>query len=90
MSKCQDIVVVNKKSQLPMVIEENSLYTYLEKIKQFPVLTEDEEKQLIYDFQTKGDLASAQKLIQTLCEVFEKISSVENCLRCTSESRSVT
>ena len=74
MNKCKDLVVVNKRSQLPVVIEENSLYTYLEQIKQFPVLTEDEEKQLIYDFQTKGDLASAQKLITSHLRLAAKIA----------------
>jgi RNA polymerase sigma-32 factor len=74
MNKCQDLVVVNKKAQLPMVIEENGLYTYLEQIKQFPVLSEDEEKQLIYDFQTKGDLASAQKLITSHLRLAAKIA----------------
>ena len=63
MSENRNLVVVKQKPQLPMVIEENGLYSYLDSIKRFPVLTEEEEKQLIYDFQTKGDLVSAQKLI---------------------------
>ena len=44
MSEHKNLVVVNPKPQLPMVVEENGLYTYLEQIKRFPVLTEDEEK----------------------------------------------
>ena len=43
MSEHKSLVVVEKKPNLPMLVEENGLYTYLERIKQFPVLTEDEE-----------------------------------------------
>ena len=43
MSSGKELVLVNKKSQLPMVVEETGLYSYLEQIKQFPVLTEEEE-----------------------------------------------
>ena len=50
MSTNKELVVVNKKPQLPMVVEENGLYAYLEQIKKFPVLTEEEEQKLIYDF----------------------------------------
>lgn len=74
MNKSQDLIVISPKAQLPMVIEDNGLYTYLEQIKQFPVLTEDEEKQLIYNFQTKGDLASAQKLITSHLRLAAKIA----------------
>ena len=63
MSEHKDLIVIKPKSQLPMVVEENGIYAYLEQIKRFPVLTEDEEKKLITDFQTKGDLLAAQKLI---------------------------
>jgi len=74
MSEHQNLVVVEKKNQLPMVIDDNGVYTYLEKIKAFPVLTEEEEKKLIYDFQTKGDLASAQKLITSHLRLAAKIA----------------
>ena len=74
MSENKNLVVVNPKPQLPMVIEENGLYTYLEQIKRFPVLTEEEEKELIENFQTKGDLASAQKLITSHLRLAAKIA----------------
>ena len=57
-----------------MVVEENGIYTYLEQIKKFPVLTEDEEKKLITDFQTKGDLLAAQKLITSHLRLAAKIA----------------
>lgn len=74
MSTNKELVVVNKKPQLPMVVEENGLYAYLEQIKKFPVLTEEEEQKLIYDFQTKGDLISAQKLITSHLRLAAKIA----------------
>lgn len=74
MSDNKNLVIVPNKPQLPMVIEENGVYTYLEQIKRFPVLSEAEEKQLILDFQTKGDLASAQKLITSHLRLAAKIA----------------
>ena len=74
MSNGKELVLVNKKTQLPMVIEEAGLYSYLEQIKQFPVLTEEEEKKLIYDFQINGNLASAQKLITSHLRLAAKIA----------------
>lgn len=70
----QNLVVIDKKPQLPMVVEDKGVYAYLEKIKQFPVLTEEEEKQLMIDFQTKGDLVSAQKLITSHLRLAAKIA----------------
>jgi len=74
MSEHQNLVIVEKKPQLPMVVEDNSVYAYLEKIKTFPVLTEDEEKKLMLDFQNKGDLAAAQKLITSHLRLAAKIA----------------
>lgn len=74
MSEHKNLVVVNKKPQLPMVIEENGIYAYLEQIKRFPVLSEEEEARLIREFQTKGDLAAAQKLITSHLRLAAKIA----------------
>lgn len=74
MSEHKDLIVIKPKSQLPMVVEENGIYAYLEQIKRFPVLTEDEEKKLITDFQTKGDLLAAQKLITSHLRLSAKIA----------------
>ncbi len=74
MSEHKNLVIVNPKPQLPMVVEENGLYTYLEQIKRFPVLSESEEKQLIEDFQNKGDLLAAQKLITSHLRLAAKIA----------------
>jgi len=74
MSEHQNLVVVEKKNQLPMVVDDGGVYAYLDKIKSFPVLTEEEEKKLMYDFQTKGDLVSAQKLITSHLRLAAKIA----------------
>ena len=74
MSEHKNLIVVEKKPQLPMVVEDNGLYGYLEKIKTFPVLTEEEEKQLMLDFQNKGDLQAAQKLITSHLRLAAKIA----------------
>ena len=43
MSEHKELVVINQKPQLPMVVEESGLHGYLEQIKKFPVLTEEED-----------------------------------------------
>ena len=74
MSEHKELVVINQKPQLPMVVEESGLHGYLEQIKKFPVLTEEEEKKLIDDFQNKGDLLAAQKLITSHLRLAAKIA----------------
>lgn len=74
MSEHKNLVVVSPKPQLPMVVEESGVYAYLEQIKRFPILSEDEEKQLITEFQTKGDLLAAQKLITSHLRLAAKIA----------------
>ncbi len=74
MSEHKELVIINKKTQLPMVVEESGLHSYLEQIKKFPILTEEEEKRLINDFQIKGDLLAAQKLITSHLRLAAKIA----------------
>jgi RNA polymerase sigma-32 factor len=63
MSNKTDLVVFEPKNNLPAVIADDGLQAYLEKIKQFPVLTEEQEINLIRNFKEKGDLQAAQTLI---------------------------
>ena len=67
-------MVVSKSANLPLVIEENSLFAYFEKIKKFPVLTETEEHSLIVDFKQNGSLVAAQKLITSHLRLAAKIA----------------
>ena len=72
MSSNRDIVV--RKSNLPAVINDNSLAAYLEKIKSFPVLTEEQEVKLINDLQQKGDMQAAQVLVTSHLRLAAKIA----------------
>ena len=74
MAENTNVMVVNNNAKLPLVIEENSLFAYFEKIKKFPVLTESEEHGLITDFKQNGNLAAAQKLITSHLRLAAKIA----------------
>lgn len=69
-----NVMVVKNSAKLPLVIEENSLFAYFEKIKKFPVLTENEERDLITDFKQNGNLAAAQRLITSHLRLAAKIA----------------
>ena len=74
MSERKDVVLYNSKSNLPVVIDDGGLHSYLEKIKQFPVLSEEEERKLIYQFKEQGDLKAAQTLITSHLRLAVKIA----------------
>ena len=54
--------------------EENGLHAYLEAIRKFPVLSEEEENRLLQEFKENGDLAAAQKLITSHLRLAVKIA----------------
>lgn len=70
----QDIVVYQNKANLPAVIEEDGLHSYLQQIKQFPVLSEAQETELIRRFKEQGDLQAAQTLITSHLRLAVKIA----------------
>jgi len=70
----QDIVVYQNKANLPAVIEEDGLHSYLQQIKQFPVLSEAQETELICRFKEQGDLQAAQTLITSHLRLAVKIA----------------
>lgn len=74
MSNRQDIVVYQNKTNLPAVIEEDGLQSYLQQIKQFPVLSEAQETDLIRRFKEQGDLQAAQTLITSHLRLAVKIA----------------
>lgn len=74
MGERKDVVVYSPKSNLPVVIDDGGLHAYIEKIKQFPVLSEEQERQLIYQFKEKGDLQAAQTLITSHLRLAVKIA----------------
>lgn len=70
----KDIVVYEPKTNLPALTEENGLHAYLETIRKFPVLSEEEENRLLREFKENGDLAAAQKLITSHLRLAVKIA----------------
>ena len=74
MSENKNLVVIKPQSNLPAVIDEGGLYSYLEQIKKFPVLTPEEEDSLITDFKRNGNLQAAQKLITSHLRLAAKIA----------------
>lgn len=73
-SEHKNLVLYEGKNNLPVLSEENSLHAYLEEIKKFPVLSEEEETLLLHEFKEKGDLAAAQKLITSHLRLAVKIA----------------
>lgn len=69
-----DLVVYEDKKNLPAIIADDGLHAYLEQIKQFPVLSEEQEVKLIRDFKEKGDLSAAQTLITSHLRLAVKIA----------------
>ncbi|MDR1026342.1 MAG: RNA polymerase factor sigma-32 [Lactobacillus sp.] len=74
MTTGSELMVIKPSANLPMIVEENSLFSYLEKIKKFPVLSEKEEQNLISDFHETGNLDSAHKLVVSHLRLAAKIS----------------
>lgn len=69
-----DIVLAKNGANLPALVDNNSLFSYLEKIKKFPILSEKEEYELVCDFKNNGNLESAQKLITSHLRLAAKIA----------------
>lgn len=66
--------LIIRKSNLPVVVSDNSLANYLEKIKTFPVLSEEQEIKLVNDLQQKGDMQAAQTLVTSHLRLAAKIA----------------
>ena len=67
-------LIVRSSSNLPTLVSENSLVGYLEKIKQFPVLTEKQETDLVKDFQENGNMHAAEVLVTSHLRLAAKIA----------------
>lgn len=74
MSTSKDIVVYENKSNLPALVDDDGLHAYLQQIRQFPVLSLEEETALVREFKEKGDLQAAQKLITSHLRLAVKIA----------------
>lgn len=67
-------IVIRKPAGLPVIHNENSLFSYLEKIKKFPILTDKEEYKLVCDFQETGNLNAAQQLVTSHLRLAAKVA----------------
>lgn len=74
MSNNSSVMVIKPSSNLPLVVENNSLVSYLEKIKTFPVLSDEEEQSLVLDFKKNNNLAAAHKLVLSHLRLAAKIA----------------
>ena len=74
MSNGSSIVVVKPSSNLPLVIYNNGLVAYFERIKSFPVLSEEEEVALINDFKQNNNLEAAHRLVVSHLRLAAKIA----------------
>lgn len=79
MSQNSNIMVVDNRSNLPVVIDGNGLLAYFEKIKKFPVLSEEEETGLLIEFKQNGSLQAAQKLVTSHLRLAAKIAMTYRC-----------
>mgnify|MGYP002623962174 CR=1 FL=1 len=74
MSNNSSIMVIKPSSSLPLVVENNGLVAYFEKIKSFPVLSEDEERNLVVDFKQNNNLQAAHSLVLSHLRLAAKIA----------------
>lgn len=74
MSNSSSIMVIKPSSNLPLVVENNGLVAYFEKIKTFPVLSEEEEEALVIDFKRNNNLQAAHSLVLSHLRLAAKIA----------------
>ena len=74
MSNNSSVMVIKPSSNLPLVVENNGLVSYLEKIKTFPILSDEEEQSLVLDFKKNNNLAAAHKLVLSHLRLAAKIA----------------
>ncbi len=74
MSNSSSIMVIKPSAKLPLVVENNGLVAYFEKIKSFPVLSEEEERNLVVDFKQNNNLQAAHSLVLSHLRLAAKIA----------------
>ena len=67
-------MVINKAAQLPALPDAGDLLSYFERIKSFPVLSEEEEQALILDFKQNHNLEAAHRLVVSHLRLAAKIA----------------
>ncbi len=67
-------LILKTSSNLPALLSDNSLAAYMEQIRKFPVLSEDEETKLIVDFKENKNMRAAQMLVTSHLRLAAKIA----------------
>ena len=67
MTNNSQVMVIKPSSSLPIVADGLGVVSYLEKIKKFPMLSEQEERELVLDFTQNNSLEAAHRLV--LCHL---------------------
>jgi len=67
-------VIVKNTGNLPVLVDDGSLFSYMEKIKKFPMLTAEEEHNLLLAFQNDGDVKAAHALVTSHLRLAAKIA----------------
>ena len=68
------VMVIKPNSSLPVVADGFGVVSYLEKIKKFPMLSEQEEKELVLDFTNNNNLEAAHRLVISHLRLAAKIA----------------
>ncbi|MBO7555792.1 MAG: RNA polymerase factor sigma-32 [Alphaproteobacteria bacterium] len=67
-------MVIKPSASLPVVTDGFGVVSYLEKIKKFPMLSEQEERELVLDFTTNNNLEAAHRLVVSHLRLAAKIA----------------
>lgn len=67
-------MVIKPNSSLPVVADGFGVVSYLEKIKKFPMLSEQEEQELVLDFTKNHNLEAAHRLVVSHLRLAAKIA----------------
>ena len=73
MSKGSELIL-RTSSNLPALVGDNGLAAYLDEIKKFPVLSEEQELALVKDFQESGNMQAAQTLVTSHLRLAARIA----------------
>lgn len=73
MSKGSELIL-RTSSNLPALVGDNGLTAYLDEIKKFPVLSEEQELALVKDFQESGNMQAAQTLVTSHLRLAARIA----------------
>lgn len=74
MSNNSSLMVIQPGANLPVPAEGSGLAAYFEKIKTFPILSEEEEQSLIVEFKQNNNLSAAHRLVLSHLRLAAKIA----------------